>query len=70
MEEKKVMQRNNYRAEFKTTVALAAIKGEKTINEIASFYGVHPNQVMSWRKQAVEAIPDAFFYKAGSRRER
>lgn len=57
------MQRNNYSAEFKTKVALAAIKGEKTINEIASFYSVHPNQVMSWKKQAVEAIPDAFSSK-------
>ncbi len=57
------MQRNNYSAEFKTKVALAAIKGEKTINEIASFYGVHPNQVMNWKKQAVEALPDAFSAK-------
>lgn len=56
-------QRNNYSAEFKTKVALAAIKGEKTINEIASLYGVHPNQVMSWKKQAVEALPDAFSTK-------
>ena len=57
------MQRNNYSNEFKTKVALAAIKGEKTINEIASFYGVHPNQVMTWKKLAVEAIPDAFSAK-------
>ncbi len=54
------MQRNNYSSEFKTKVALAALKGDKTINEIASLYGVHPNQVMSWKKRAVEAIPDAF----------
>lgn len=53
-------QRNNYSAEFKTKVALAALKGDKTINEIASLYGVHPNQVMSWKKQAVEIMPDAF----------
>ena len=57
------MQRNNYSAEFKTKVALAAIKGDKTINEIASFYGVHPNQVMNWKKQAVEAIPEIFSAK-------
>jgi len=55
-----IKQRNNYSSEFKTKVALAAIKGEKTINEIASLYGVHPNQVMSWKRQAVEVIPDAF----------
>lgn len=58
--------RNNYSAEFKTKIALAAIKGEKTINEIASIYGIHPNQVINWKKQAVEAIPDAF----SSKRER
>ncbi len=54
------MQRNNYSSDFKTKVAVAAIKGDKTINEIASVYGVHPNQVMSWKKQALETIPDAF----------
>ncbi len=53
-------QRNNYSVEFKTKVALAALKADKTINEIASLYGVHPNQVMSWKKQAVETMPDAF----------
>ncbi len=57
------MQRNNYSSEFKTKVAVAAIKGDKTINEIASLYGVHPNQVMSWKKQAIETIPDAFSSK-------
>jgi len=56
-------QRNNYSAEFKTKVALAAIKGERTVNEIASLYGVHPNLAMAWKKQAVEAIPDAFSMK-------
>ncbi len=53
-------QRNNYSAEFKTKVALATFKGDKTINEIASLYGVHPNQVMSRKRQALEIIPDAF----------
>jgi len=56
-------QRNNYSAEFKTKVALAALKGEKTVNEIASLYGVHPNMVMTWKRHAVEAIPDAFSTK-------
>lgn len=54
------MQRKNYSAEFKTKVALAAIKGDQTINEIASFYSVHPNQVINWKKQALAAIPDSF----------
>ena len=59
-------QRKNYSAEFKAKVAIAAIKGQHTVNEIASQYSVHPNQVMAWKKQALAAIPDSF----SSRRER
>ena len=54
------MQRKNYSADFKAKVAIAAIKGDKTINELASFFAVHPNQVMTWKKQALAIIPDAF----------
>jgi len=53
-------QRKSYSADFKSKVALAAIKGQQTINEIASSFSVHPNQVMTWKKQALEAIPDSF----------
>lgn len=53
-------QRKNYSADFKARVAVAAIKGQQTVNEIASHYSVHPNQVMTWKKQALEAIPDSF----------
>jgi len=53
-------QRNHYSAEFKAKVALAAIKGQQTINEIASIDAVHPNQVTQWKKQAQEALPDLF----------
>lgn len=53
-------QRKIYSADFKAKVALAAIKGQHTINEIASTYSVHPNQVALWKKQALESIPDSF----------
>lgn len=53
-------QRKIYSAEFKAKVALAAIKGQQTINEMAASFGVHPNQVTQWKKQALEAIPDSF----------
>ena len=59
-------QRKIYSAEFKVKIALEAIKGQRTINEIASHYGVHPNQVMQWKKQAMEGLPDVF----STRRER
>jgi len=56
-------QRKNYSPEFKVKVALEAIKGQKTLNEIASHYEVHPNQVMQWKKQALEGLPDLFSHR-------
>jgi transposase-like protein len=53
-------QRNHYSVDFKAKVALAAIKGQHTVNEIAANFGVHPHQVVQWKKQALEALPDAF----------
>jgi transposase-like protein len=53
-------QRNHDSADFKAKVALAAMKGQHTVNELAASFGVHPNQVLQWKKQALEAIPDAF----------
>ena len=52
-------RRRNFGKGFKAKVAIEAIKGEKTINEIASIYEVHPNQVSKWKKQALERLPDA-----------
>ena len=51
-------QRRNFGKTFKAKVAIEAIKGEKTINEIASVYEVHPNQVRQWKKQALEKLPE------------
>jgi len=52
-------QRRNFGKGFKAKVAIEAIKGEKTINEIASIYEVHPNQVSKWKKLALERLADA-----------
>jgi transposase-like protein len=54
------VQRKQYSAELKTRVALEAIKGYKTVNEIASEYGVHPTQIANWKKQALDGLPDVF----------
>ena len=52
-------QRRKFGKVFKAKVAIEAIKGEKTINEIASIYEVHPNQVSLWKKQALEKLPES-----------
>jgi transposase-like protein len=54
------VQRKQYSAELKTRVALEAIKGYKTVNEIASEYGVHPTQIANWKKQALDGLPEVF----------
>jgi transposase-like protein len=36
------------------------MKGQHTVNEIAANFGVHPHQVVQWKKQALEALPEAF----------
>jgi transposase len=51
-------QRRNFGKDFKAKVAIEAIKGEKTINEVASMYEVHPSQVAQWKKLAIEKLPD------------
>jgi transposase-like protein len=43
--------RRRFSAEFKFKVALAAAKGTKTLNELSSEYGVHPNQISGWKRE-------------------
>jgi len=59
------MQRKQHSAEFKSKVVVEAIKGLKTVNEIASEMGVHPTQVTQWKKQALESLPDVFSSRRG-----
>jgi putative transposase len=53
-------QRKQYSAAMKAKVALEAIKGNRTVQEIASNYGVHPNQVAQWKKLAMQQLPEVF----------
>jgi len=52
--------RKTHNSAFKAKVALEAIKGEKTLTQLSSEFGVHPNQIGQWRKQVLKALPDLF----------
>ena len=53
-------QRRRHGSKFKAEVALEAIKGQQSINEIASAYEVHPNQVSAWKKEALAGLAELF----------
>jgi putative transposase len=59
------MQRKVHSAEFKAKVALEALKEQKTINEIAVVFKVHPTQVSQWKKQALDELSQVFSQKRG-----
>jgi len=52
--------RKHYDKEYKAKVALEAVRGEKTIPEIATAYAVHPNLVSLWKKQLLESAGKLF----------
>ena len=56
--------RRTYSATFKAQVAVAALRGDKTIAEIAEKFEVHPNQVTAWKAQLLERSSEAFGEKA------
>lgn len=53
-------KRKAYDDNFRARVALEAIKGEKTVSEIASQYEVHPNQITKWKKHLLENVSGLF----------
>ena len=53
-------KRRQFSNQFKFTVALEAVKGLKTVNQIAGDYNVHPNQVSTWKKQLLADGPAVF----------
>jgi transposase len=59
-------KRRNHSPAFKAKVALEALRGEKTLSELSSQYGVHANQISTWKKRLLKASPDIFSGKVAA----
>jgi transposase-like protein len=53
-------KRKNHTAAFKAQVALAALKGDKTVNELAGQFGVHPTLIHGWKKLLLDGADQVF----------
>jgi transposase len=60
--------RKSYDKKFKAKVALETVRGEKTIQEIATAFSIHPNLVGLWKKQLLESA-DMVFERAGKEKD-
>ena len=52
--------RRNHSAEFKAKVALATVRGDRTLSELASQFDVHPNQITQWKTQLLDRAAQLF----------
>ncbi len=52
--------RRRFTADFKAKVALEALRGDRTVQEIAAKHKIHPNQVSTWKRQAVDGLGAVF----------
>ena len=55
--------RKSHSSDFKTKVAVAAIKGSRTQAQLSSEFGIHSTQITNWKKQAVDAIKESFSHR-------
>ena len=57
-------KRKTHTAAFKAQVALAAVRGDRTANELAGHYGVHPTLIHAWKKQLLAGAEAVFAHGA------
>ena len=62
-------KRRRFSGELKATIALEALRGDRTLQEIASKHLGHPNQVRAWKRQAIAGLGEVFS-NGGERRRR
>ena len=61
------MSRRQHSGELKAKVVLEALRGERTINELAAEYGVHPMQITQWKRVALEELPKVLSNRRGTK---
>ena len=62
-------KRNKYSAEFKAKVALAALKEEQSVSELAARFGVHPTMISNWKRALLDGAAEVFDKGHKSRKE-
>ena len=63
-------KRRRFSGELKAKIALEALRGDRTLQEIASKHQVHPNQVSTWKRQAIDGLGEVFSNGGERRRVR
>ena len=53
-------KRRRFSGELKARIALEALRGDRTLQEIASKHQIHPNQVSTWKRQAIDGLGEVF----------
>lgn len=57
--------RKTYTGDYKAKIVVEALKGQQTINQLASKYGVHPNMITEWKRQALAGLPQVLSDRRG-----